>query len=138
MKKKQDPLMLLIYGIILVFVLYFAAGLGTAMDISVNEKGAMDFGKLSENLESTIMNTDLVLSHLTDTETFGFKITLISAIGISLYVLLKSLLRNDYTAKALSMAQRGGLLQKKKNHLQTSLKRKRQAKRSSRQNQSHH
>ena len=89
MKKKQDPLMLLIYGIILVFVLYFAAGLGTAMDISVNEKGAMDFGKLSENLESTIMNTDLVLSHLTDTETFGFKITLISAIGISLYVLLK-------------------------------------------------
>ena len=38
MKKKQDPLMLLIYGIILVFVLYFAAGLGTAMDISVNEK----------------------------------------------------------------------------------------------------
>lgn len=59
------------------------------MDISVNEKGAMDFGKLSENLESTIMNTDLVLSHLTDTETFGFKITLISAIGISLYVLLK-------------------------------------------------
>ena len=60
MKKKQDPLMLLIYGIILVFVLYFAAGLGTAMDISVNEKGAMDFGKLSENLESTIMNTDLV------------------------------------------------------------------------------
>ena len=43
-----------------------------------------------------------------------------------------------FTAKALSMAQRGGLLQKKKNHLQTSLKRKRQAKRSSRQNQSHH
>ena len=90
MKKKQDPLMLAIYGILLLFVLYFAAGIGTAMDISVDEEtGGLDFNALGTSLETTIVDTDLVFSHLADTNTYGFKITLISAVGIAIYVLLK-------------------------------------------------
>lgn len=90
MKKKQDPVMLAIYGILLLFVLYFAAGIGTAMDISVDEEtGGLDFNALGTSLETTIVDTDLVFSHLADTNTYGFKITLISAVGIAIYVLLK-------------------------------------------------
>lgn len=82
--------MLAIYGILLLFVLYFAAGIGTAMDISVDEEtGGLDFNALGTSLETTIVDTDLVFSHLADTNTYGFKITLISAVGIAIYVLLK-------------------------------------------------
>lgn len=90
MKKKQDPLMLVIYGILLLFALYFAAGIGTAMDMSIDETtGGLDFNTLGTSLEATIVDTDLVFSHLADTNTYGFKITLVSAVGIALYVMLK-------------------------------------------------
>lgn len=90
MKKKQDPLMLVIYGLIVVFVLYFAAAIGTAMDLSANkDTGELDFNVLGSSLESTVVNTDLVMSHITDVSSYGFKIPIMTAFGVGIYVLLK-------------------------------------------------
>lgn len=89
-KKKQDPLMLAIYGIIVVFIIYAAAALGTAMDISINpENGELDFNFLMANIESTMTDTELVLSHLIDTSSYGFMIPIFTLFALGIYVLLK-------------------------------------------------
>lgn len=89
MKKKQDPLMLIIYGVIALFVLYFAAAIGTAMDLSLTESGELDFSLLMGQLESTLTKTDEVFAHFTDFSSYGFQIPLVAAVAIGLYVLLK-------------------------------------------------
>lgn len=89
MKKKKDPLMLVIYAVIALFGLYFAAALGTAMDTSLDEKGGLDFTAFGNNIESTMTDTDLVFSHLVDTSSYGFKIPLIGTVAAALYIMLK-------------------------------------------------
>ena len=88
-RKKTDPLMLAIYGIIALVILYVAAGFGTAMDLSLTESGELDFSLLMSQLESTITDTKTVFSHLADFSSYGFIMPLIAAISIGLYVLLK-------------------------------------------------
>lgn len=89
MKKKKDPLMLVIYAVIALFGLYFAAALGTAMDTSLDEKGGLDFTAFGNNIESTMTDADLVFSHLVDTSSYGFKIPLIGTVAAAIYIMLK-------------------------------------------------
>ena len=45
-KKKPDMLTILLYAIIIFAVLYVSAGLGAAMDLSVDDDGVLDFNVL--------------------------------------------------------------------------------------------
>lgn len=42
-KKKADPLTLALYAVIVFAVLYVSVALGAAMDLSVDDKGVLDF-----------------------------------------------------------------------------------------------
>ncbi|MGN0679243.1 MAG: hypothetical protein ACI4JS_06230, partial [Oscillospiraceae bacterium] len=88
-RKKQDPLMLVIYGAIVLFILYFAAGLGTAMDLSLKEDGSLDFTLLMSSVETTLTDTKTVMSHLTDTKSKAFALTFIAAFALGIYIMLK-------------------------------------------------
>lgn len=89
MKKKQDPIILVIYGAIVLFVLYFAAALGTAIDLSLKDDGSLDFNLLTSSIEATLTDTKTVFSHLTDTSSKAFVITFIAAVAIGIYALMK-------------------------------------------------
>ncbi len=90
MKKKQDPLILVIYGVIAIVILYFAAAIGTAMDLSMTESGELDFSILTNVLESTMTDTGLVLEHFTDFSSYGFQIALFAAVAMALFALMKA------------------------------------------------
>lgn len=89
MKKKQDPLVLIIYGAIALFILYAAAALGTALDLSVTPEGKMNFDGFDTRIESTLTNPKLVFSHAANTESKAFMFTVYAAMGVGLYALVK-------------------------------------------------
>lgn len=88
-RKKSDPLMLVIYSAIALFILYFAAALGTAMDLSINEDGTMDFQAFTSSIESTLTDTGTVMSHLVDTSSKAFAFAMFAAFGVGIYALMK-------------------------------------------------
>lgn len=88
-KKKTDPLMLVIYGAIALFILYFAAALGTAMDLSLAEDETLDFQAFTSYIESTLTDTKTVMSHLVDTSSKAFAFTIFVAFGVGIYALMK-------------------------------------------------
>ena len=92
-KKKLDPLSIALYAILIFAVLYFAAALGTAIDISKTESGEIDFSVFTGNVESTLTNPALIFSHLADPNSLGFIFTFGAAFGVGIYILLK------YTSK---------------------------------------
>ena len=93
MKKKQDPLMLVIYGVIVLFILYFAAVIGTALELSIDDNGGLDITRLSTSIESVMTDTGTVMSRLADTSSMTFVFVIFSAFAIGLYALMK------YTSK---------------------------------------
>ena len=93
MKKKQDPLMLVIYGIIVLFILYFAAVIGTALELSIDDNGGLDITRLSTSIESVMTDTSTVMSRLADTSSMTFVFVIFSAFAIGIYALMK------YTSK---------------------------------------
>ncbi len=93
MKKKQDPLMLVIYGVIVLFILYFAAVLGTALELSMDDNGGLDITKFSTSIESVMTDTNTVISRLADTSSMTLVFVIFSAFAIGLYALMK------YTSK---------------------------------------
>lgn len=92
-KKKIDPLNIAIYGMIVFAILYVSAALGAAMDLSVNERGALDLTALMTNIESVLTAPDVVWSHFTDFSGYAAKITLLAAFALGIYALMK------YTSK---------------------------------------
>ena len=93
MKKKQDPLMLVIYGVIVLFILYFAAVIGTALELSIDDNGGLDITRLSTSIESVMTDTGTVMSRLADTSSMTFVFVIFSAFAIGMYALMK------YTSK---------------------------------------
>lgn len=89
MKKKIDPLTIAIYAIIVLVVLYASAALGAALQLSLKDNGEIDFNVFGEQFESVMTDTDTVFAHLTDKNSYGFKLTLIAAFSIALYAVLK-------------------------------------------------
>ncbi len=88
-KKKPDALTIAIYAIIAVAVLYIAAGLGAALDLSKSEGGDVDFSDFGNQFESTLTKADVVFSQLKDTKSYAFQITLFAAFAIGIYALMK-------------------------------------------------
>ena len=64
MKKKKDPLTIVLYAVIVLFVLYAAAALGTSVDLSLNPEGKLNFDGLGTVIENTLTDTGLVMTHL--------------------------------------------------------------------------
>lgn len=88
-KKKPDMLTILLYAIIVFAVLYVSAGLGAAMDLSVDDEGVLDFNVLMMQFETVLTSTDTVGAHFTDFSSYSFKITLMVAFALGIYALMK-------------------------------------------------
>ena len=88
-KKKPDMLTILLYVIIVFAVLYVSAGLGAAMDLSVDDEGVLDFNVLMTQFETVLTSTDTVGAHFTDFSSYSFKITLMVAFALGIYALMK-------------------------------------------------
>ena len=88
-KKKPDMLTILLYAIIVFAVLYVSAGLGAAMDLSVDDEGVLDFNMLMTQFETVLTSTDTVGAHFTDFSSYSFKITLMVAFALGIYALMK-------------------------------------------------
>lgn len=69
-------LTILLYAIIVFAVLYVSAGLGAAMDLSVDDEGVLDFNLLMTEFEKVLTSTDIVGNHFTNFSSYSFKITL--------------------------------------------------------------
>ena len=82
-------LTILLYAIIVFAVLYFSAGLGAAMDLSVDDEGVLDFNVLMTQFETVLTSTDTVGAHFTDFSSYSFKITLMVAFALGIYALMK-------------------------------------------------
>lgn len=70
------------------FVIYFSAALGACFDLSLNDEGKADFDKLASSLESTLMDTDLVLEQV-KLKGKALMFPVYTAFAIGLYVLMK-------------------------------------------------
>lgn len=70
------------------FVIYFSAALGACVDLSLDDEGKADFDKLSNSLESTLMDTDLVIKQV-KTGGKALQFPIFTAFGLGLYVLMK-------------------------------------------------
>ena len=88
-KKKPDMLTILLYAIIVFAVLYVSAGLGAAMDLSVDDEGVLDFNVLMTQFETVLTSTDTVGAHFTDFSSYSFKITLMVGFALGIYALMK-------------------------------------------------
>ena len=88
-KKKPDMLTILLYAIIVFAVLYVSAGLGAAMDLSVDDEGVLDFNVLMTQFETVLTSTDTVGAHFTNFSSYSFKITLMVAFALGIYALMK-------------------------------------------------
>lgn len=88
-KKKPDMLTILLYAIIIFAVLYVSAGLGAAMDLSVDDEGVLDFNVLMTQFETVLTSTDTVGAHFTDFSSYSFKITLMVGFALGIYALMK-------------------------------------------------
>ena len=82
-------LTILLYVIIVFAVLYVSAGLGAAMDLSVDDEGVLDFNVLMMQFENVLTSTDTVGAHFTDFSSYSFKITLMVAFALGIYALMK-------------------------------------------------
>ena len=82
-------LTILLYAIIVFAVLYVSAGLGAAMDLSVDDEGVLDFNLLMTEFEMVLTSTDIVGNHFADFSSYSFKITLMVAFALGIYALLK-------------------------------------------------
>lgn len=86
--KKADFMTISIYCVLAAFVVYFSAALGACFDLSLNEDGKADFDKLSKSLESTLMDTNLVIEQV-KTGGKALQFPIFTAFGLGLYVLMK-------------------------------------------------
>ena len=82
-------LTILLYAIIVFAVLYVSAGLGAAMDFSVDDEGVLNFNLLMTEFETVLTSTDTVGEHFVDFSSYSFKITLMVAFALGIYALLK-------------------------------------------------
>lgn len=90
MKKKKSSLELVVYIIIALFVIYAAAALGTALDMSVTEDGKTDFSQFSINFESSLTQPKLVFSALKDKKSKTFALAAFGTVGVVLFAMIKA------------------------------------------------
>lgn len=94
-------LTILLYVIIVFAVLYVSAGLGAAMDLSVDDEGVLDFNVLMTQFETVLTSTDTVGAHFTDFSSYSFKITLMVGFALGIYALMKYISRKRLHRKGV-------------------------------------
>lgn len=88
-KKKPDLLTIVIYAAIVLALLYLAAGLGAALDLSKDENGALNFNAFGGEFEKILANPNAVFSQLANTQGAALQLTFFAAFAIGIYALLK-------------------------------------------------
>lgn len=89
-KKKKGILDLALYAAVILAVIYIAAALGTAMDVSVNpETGRTDYMQITGNFEAALTQPKVVLSGLKDKKSKTFAFAGFGAIGVVLFIMTK-------------------------------------------------
>lgn len=86
--KKTDFVTISIYAVLAMFVIYFSAALGACLDLSLNDEGKADMDELASSLESTLMDTDLVIEQV-KTGGKALQLPIFTAFGLGLYVMMK-------------------------------------------------
>ena len=86
--KKNDFMTISIYAVLAMFLIYFAAALGACFDLATDDEGKVDFDSLASSLESTLMDTNLVLEQVKAGEK-AMQFPIFTAFGLGLYVLMK-------------------------------------------------
>lgn len=89
MRKKKDPLNYVLYGIIVLAVVYIAAALGAAMDLSVSDSGELDFGVFPQIFESVITDTDVIIEHIGTSGSYAQTLPLAALFALGIYALMK-------------------------------------------------
>ncbi|MDR3092103.1 MAG: type IV secretory system conjugative DNA transfer family protein [Clostridiales bacterium] len=87
MKKKTGAAGYVVYGLLIVAALYFAAALGTAADLSKGEEGKIDFDKI--DIEAALKEPKLVFSEWTRKKSTAGQFAFFTAFGIGIYALVK-------------------------------------------------
>ena len=100
-------LTILLYVIIVFAVLYVSAGLGAAMDLSVDDEGVLDFNVLMTQFETVLTSTDTVGAHFTDFSSYSFKITLMVGFALGIYALMKYTSRKRLHRKGVEHGSAG-------------------------------
>lgn len=90
MKKKKSTLELAVYVIIALLLIYAAAAVGSALDMSVTEDGKTDFSQFTANFESSLTQPGLIFSGLKDKKSKTFAFAAFGAVGLVLFVLMKA------------------------------------------------
>lgn len=93
MRKKKDPLNYVLYGIIALAVVYLAAALGAALDMSVSESGELDFGVFPTTFESVLTDTDVIFEHFSTSGSYAQTLPFAALFALGIYALMK------YTSK---------------------------------------
>lgn len=88
-KKKPDLLTIIIYAVIVIAILYLAAGLGASLDLSKNDGGEVDFTAFGDQFEKTLTNTGVIFGQLKNTKSTAFSLTVFAAFAIGIYALMK-------------------------------------------------
>lgn len=88
-KKKPDIITVSIYGILALAGVYCVGSIGTALDLSLDDSGAVDFNLFSESLNTVMSDTNTVLSHMADFSSYAFKLSLVGVCVIAIYALMK-------------------------------------------------
>ena len=87
-KKRVNKIMLIIYMVIVAFILYFLAALGTALDLSMR-RNKMEMELIGGNLGTAFTNPSLVFQHLKNgknaAQLMGF-----GALAIGIFILYKT------------------------------------------------
>lgn len=86
--KKTDFMTISIYAVLAMFLIYFAAALGACFDLATDDEEKVDFDSLASSLESTLMDTNLVLEQVKAGEK-AMQFPIFTAFGLGLYVLMK-------------------------------------------------
>ena len=78
----------MLYVLIIGAVLYVSAGLGAAMDLSLNEDGTLNFTGLMSSFEGVLAAPNVIWEHFKVFSGYSAKITLLVAFALGIYALM--------------------------------------------------
>lgn len=82
-------LTILLYVLIGAAAVYFIAGLGACCDLSADDAGKIDFKAVSQKLETTLVNYNLIFELMKTKGSFTQKTTILGVFSAGIYALMK-------------------------------------------------
>ena len=87
-KKKINKMTLIILAVLALFVLYLAAAMGAALDMSADNNGDVEFGLFVENIAHTLTAPDIVTSAL-GAGGYAPQMVFLAAVAMGIFALYK-------------------------------------------------